>query len=57
MIRSIAVLSMAAALLAATPARAQIQTKGPEVFTGKLQVGFHPIGFQTGFNGNSPSGF
>src|SRR5437660_1441978 len=56
-IRSIAVLTMAAALFAATPARAQIQTKGPEVFTGKLQIGFHPIGFQTGFNGNSPSGY
>ncbi len=57
MIRSIAVLTMAAALLAATPARAQIQTHGPEVFPGKLQIGFNPIGFQTGFNGNSPSGY
>ena len=41
MIRSIAVLTMAAALLAAAPAQAQVQTKGPEVFPGKLQVGFH----------------
>ena len=57
MIRSIAVLTMAAALLAAAPAHAQVQTKGPEIFPGKLQVGFHPIGFQTGFNGNSPSGY
>jgi hypothetical protein len=56
-IRSIAVLTMAAALFAATPARAQVQTKGPEIFPGKLQIGFHPIGFQTGFNGNSPSGY
>jgi len=50
-------LSLAATLLAAAPASAQVQTKGPEVFPGKLQVGFHPIGFQTGFNGNSPSGY
>ncbi len=57
MIRSIAVLTMTVALLAAAPASAQVQTKGPEIFPGKLQVGFHPIGFQTGFNGNSPSGY
>lgn len=57
MIRSIAVLTLAAALLAAAPARAQVQTKGPEVFTGKLQVGFNPIGFQTGFVDRTPSGY
>ncbi|HEX9102162.1 MAG TPA: hypothetical protein VF997_08170 [Polyangia bacterium] len=50
-------MTLAGALLAAAPAHAQIQTKGPEVFTGKLQIGFHPIGFQTGFNGQSPSGY
>lgn len=57
MIRTIAVLSMAMALLAASPARAQIQTHGPEVFTGKLQVGFHPLGWQEGFVNRSPSGY
>jgi hypothetical protein len=48
---------MAAALLSATPARAQVQTKGPEIFPGKLQVGVNIIGFQTGFTGQSPSGY
>ena len=57
MIRSIAVLTMAAALLAAAPAHAQIQTHGPQVFSGKLQVGFNPIGFQTGFVNQTPSGY
>ena len=57
MIRSIAVLTMAAALLVAAPARAQVQTKGPEVFPGKLMVGAHIIGFQTGFVNQAPSGY
>ena len=57
MIRSIAVLTMAAALFAAAPAHAQIQTKGPEIFPGKLQVGAHIIGFQTGFVNQTPSGY
>jgi hypothetical protein len=57
-IRSIAVLTTLAALLvAASPVRAEVQTKGPEVFPGKLQVGFHPIGFQAGFVDRTPSGY
>ena len=48
---------MAAALLTAAPAQAEIQTHGPELFPGKLQVGFHPLGFQTGFGNRSPSGY
>jgi hypothetical protein len=52
-----AVLTMAAALSAASPARAEIQTHGPEVFTGKLQIGVHPIGFQAGFEDHAPSGY
>jgi hypothetical protein len=57
LIRSIAVLTLAAALLTAAPAQAQSQTHGPELFPGKLQVGFHPLGFQTGFANRSPSGY
>lgn len=57
MIRTIAVLTMAVALLASAPASAQIQTKGPEVFPGKLQVGFSPIGWQEGFVNRAPSGY
>ena len=57
MIRAIAGLTMATALLVAAPARAQIQTHGPELFPGKLQVGFHPLGFQTGFVDRTPSGY
>ena len=57
MIRSIAVLTMAAALFAAAPAHAQIQTKGSELFPGKLQVGATIIGFQTGFANQTPSGY
>jgi len=56
-IRSIAVLSLAATLLAAVPARAEIQTHGPQVFTGKLQIGFSPIGFQAGFVNQAPGGY
>ncbi len=57
MIRSIAVLTVAAALFTAAPAHAQIQTKGPELFSGKLQVGVTIIGFQTGFVNQTPSGY
>lgn len=57
MIRSIAVLTIAAALFAASPAHAQIQTKGPELFPGKLQVGVTVLGFQTGFVDTTPSGY
>ena len=57
MIRSIAVLTIAAALFAATPARAEIQTHGPELFPGKLQVGVNIIGFQTGFRNQTPSSY
>ena len=55
--RSLAVSTTAAALLAATLAHAQIQTKGPEHFPGKLQVGVQIIGFQTGFVSQTPSGY
>src|SRR4051794_8792928 len=48
---------VAASLFAVSPAQAQVQTKGPQVFPGKLQVGFHPIGFQAGFNDRSPGGY
>ena len=57
MIRSIAVLTFVAALFAAAPAHAQIQTKGPELFPGKLQIGVTIIGFQTGFVSQTPSGY
>jgi hypothetical protein len=36
---------------------AEVQKSGPEVWPGKFQVGFHPLGWQTGFNGNSVSGY
>jgi hypothetical protein len=55
--RPIAVLTVAAALFAAAPARAQVQTKGPEVFPGKIQLGVQPLGFQVGFGNRSPSGY
>ncbi len=56
--RTFAVVTLAVAMLAAAaPARAQIQTKGPEVFPGKLQVGFDPIGVQAGFLNRAPSGY
>jgi len=55
--RNLAVLTIVAARFAAGPAQAQIQTKGPQVFPGKLQVGFHPIGFQAGFTDRSPGGY
>jgi hypothetical protein len=56
MMRPLAVLALTCAL--AAPARAQIQTSGPEVWPGKLQVGVHPIGGQYGFNDNrEPSGY
>jgi len=55
--RHLVVLTMAAALLAASPARAEVQTKGPQVFPGKLQIGVHPIGWQQGFNDFTPSGY
>lgn len=57
MIRSIAVLTVAATLLAAAPARAQIQTKGPELFPGKLQIGFNPVGIQAGLVNQAPGGY
>jgi hypothetical protein len=56
-IRSLAVAALAATLLAAAPASAQVQTKGPEIFPGKLQIGFHPIGFQAGFVNQAPGGY
>jgi hypothetical protein len=56
-IRALAVLTMAATLFAAAPAHAQIQSKGPEIFPGKLQVGVTVIGFQAGFVNTSPSGY
>ncbi len=57
MIRTIAVLTMATALFAATPARAEIQAHGPEVWPGKLQLGFSPMGFQAGFVNQAPGGY
>jgi hypothetical protein len=48
---------MAAALLAATPAHAEIQKSGPQLFPGKLQVGVTVIGFQAGFVNQTPSGY
>jgi hypothetical protein len=56
--RNLAVLTIVAALFATAPAHAtEVQSKGPEVFPGKLQVGFHPIGFQAGFANRSPGGY
>jgi hypothetical protein len=52
-------LSWAIALLvvaAAAPARAAVQTSGSEVL-GRFQFTFNPIGQQSGFNSNSPSGY
>ena len=57
MIRSIAVLTMAAALFSAAPAHAEIQKSGPELFPGKLQLGVTVIGFQAGFANQTPSGY
>jgi hypothetical protein len=56
-IRSLTVLTLAATLFATAPAHAQIQTKGPELFPGKLQIGVTVIGFQTGFVNTAPSGY
>jgi hypothetical protein len=56
-IRSVAVLTLATALFAAAPAHAEIQTKGSELYPGKLQIGVHIIGFQTGFVDLTPSGY
>jgi hypothetical protein len=57
-IRSLAVLTLAAALLAAAPAHAtEIQKSGPQLFPGKLQVGVTVIGFQAGFVSQTPSGY
>lgn len=70
MMRTIAVAALLAALGTTAPARAEgsaagggggaggggVQTKGSEVFN-KLQIGFHPIGFQAGFTNYSPSGY
>jgi hypothetical protein len=50
------VLALVVALLPSL-ARADIQKSGPEEFPGKFQVGFHPLGGQTGFNLNSVSGY
>jgi hypothetical protein len=55
--RQIAVLTVAAALFAAAPAHAQVQTKGPEVFPGKIQLGVQPLGVQIGFGNRSPGGY
>ncbi len=46
-------------LLLATSANAAspIQTAGPEVWNGKVQAGFNPIGFQAGFQNTSVSGY
>lgn len=56
MTRAIAATALAACLLSTATARAQVQTKGSQVFN-KLQIGFHPIGFQVGFTNYSPSGY
>jgi hypothetical protein len=55
--RALAITLAAVALLASTPASAQVQSKGPELFPGKLQVGVTIIGFQAGFENLSPSGY
>jgi hypothetical protein len=56
MMRPLAVLALTCAL--AAPARAQIQTSGPQAWPGKLQVGVHPIGGQYGFSTDrEPSGY
>jgi hypothetical protein len=51
------VLSSLVLLLLSSPARADVQTKGPEIFPGKLQVGVTVIGVQAGFANFDTSGY
>ena len=44
-------------VLAAAPARAQIQTHGSEIFPGKYQASIVPVGGQVGFTSRSPTGY
>jgi hypothetical protein len=55
--RTLLLLGTSVALLASAPARAEVQTRGPEVFPGKLEASVEPIGFQTGFRDRSPTGY
>lgn len=41
----------------ASSARADIQKEGEQVWPGKIQVGFHPLGGQVGWNTSSVSGY
>jgi hypothetical protein len=38
-------------------AAAEVQKSGKEVFPGKFQLGFKPLGVQVGFNSTAPSGY
>ena len=51
------VLAAAVVLISSAPAGAQVQSHGPELFPGKLQVGVSVVGVQAGFETLSPSGY
>jgi hypothetical protein len=55
--RTLALPILVVLMLAAVPARAAIQTRGPELFPGKLQLGVTVIGFQAGFVSLASSGY
>jgi hypothetical protein len=44
-------------LLPSARARAELQTRGPEVFPGKLEASLDPAGFQAGFRERTPTGY
>lgn len=53
----LAALIAALAFFGSSRASAEIQKSGPEVWPGKIQVGFHPIGGQVAWNLNSVGGY
>jgi hypothetical protein len=55
--RTLLLVAASLTLLAGGPARAEVQTRGPEVFPGKLEASVDPIGFQAGFTERSPTGY
>jgi hypothetical protein len=50
-------LSCFIAFFVTVPARADVQTKGPELFPGRMQVGVTVLGVQAGFANFDPSGY
>ena len=54
--RTLALAAVAVSLLVAAPARADIQTSGPETYPGKFAVDAH-LGFSAGVLGGTPGGF